>query len=156
MPSFDDPTLIRRPDRERLCAALVDARSRTLRTFAAYERALRSAGLQVPYSPEVNPPLWELGHVGWFQEYWIGRNPERLRGVAADPDVARSASALSNADGLYDGCTTRAGSSTRRAGACHCPTLPKRVPTWDARWSRHCGSWRDRRARPKVRCISPG
>jgi ergothioneine biosynthesis protein EgtB len=102
MPTFDDPALIRRPDRERLCAALVDARSRTLRTFGAYERALRTAGLQIPYSPEVNPPLWELGHVGWFQEFWIGRNPERLRGVAADPEVARGASALSNADGLYD------------------------------------------------------
>jgi gamma-glutamyl hercynylcysteine S-oxide synthase len=102
MPTFDDPALIRRPDRERLCAALVDSRSRTLRTFASYERALRGTGLQIPYSAEVNPPLWELGHVGWFQEYWIGRNPERLRGVAADPEVARSASALSNADGMYD------------------------------------------------------
>lgn len=102
MPTFDDPALIRRPDRERLCAALVDSRSRTLRTFASYERALRGTGLQIPYSAEVNPPLWELGHVGWFQEYWIGRNPERLRGVAANPEVARSASALSDADGLYD------------------------------------------------------
>src|SRR5690242_5074595 len=102
MPTFDDPALIRRPDRDRLCAALVDSRSRTLRTFGGYERALSGTGLQIPYSTEVNPPLWELGHVGWFQEYWIGRNPERLRGVAADPEVARSASALSNADGLYD------------------------------------------------------
>lgn len=102
MSTFDDPALIRRPDRDRLCAALVDSRSRTLRTFGAYERALRAAGLQIPYSAEVNPPLWELGHVGWFQEYWIGRNPERLRGVAADPAVTRGASALSNADGLYD------------------------------------------------------
>jgi gamma-glutamyl hercynylcysteine S-oxide synthase len=102
MASLDDPALIRRPDRERLSAALVDSRARTLRTFGAYERALRAAGLQVPYSVEVNPPLWELGHVGWFQEYWIGRNPQRTRGVAADPEVPRGASALTNADGLYD------------------------------------------------------
>jgi iron(II)-dependent oxidoreductase len=102
MLTLDDPTLARRPDRDRLSAALVDSRAATLRTFAAYERALRTAGLQVPYSAQVNPPLWELGHVGWFQEYWIGRNPDRVRGIDADPEAPRGESCLANADGLYD------------------------------------------------------
>jgi len=102
MPTIDDPILIRCADRDRLSAALTDSRSRTLRTFAAYERSLRDDGLQIPYSAEVNPPLWELGHVGWFQEYWIGRNPQRLLGIAADPDVRRSGSSLANSDKLYD------------------------------------------------------
>ncbi len=102
MPIIDDPVLMRRPDRERLMAAIADTRASTLRTFTDYERALGANGMRVPYSPEVNPPLWELGHVGWFQEYWIGRNSQRLVGVTADPDAARSASNLTNADGLYD------------------------------------------------------
>jgi len=102
MAIVDDPVLIRRPDPERLGAALVDSRARTLQTFAAYERALAATGFRIPYSPEVNPPLWELGHVGWFQEYWIGRNPQRQRGVGADPLVQRTASRLPDSDSLYD------------------------------------------------------
>jgi iron(II)-dependent oxidoreductase len=41
----------------------------------------------------VNPPLWELGHVAWFQEFWCLRRraPERI----AD-------SILRGADALYD------------------------------------------------------
>ena len=102
MPIIDDPALIRCGDREQLGAALLESRANTLRTFACYERSLRATALQVPYSAEVNPPLWELGHVGWFQEYWIGRNPQRARGIAADPDAPRAAPSLVNADALYD------------------------------------------------------
>ncbi len=102
MRDTDEAALIRRPDRDRLSAALAASRADTLRTFEAIERALAPSRLQVPYSPELNPPLWELGHVGWFQEYWIGRNPHRHRGVAADPDAARAASILPGADRLYD------------------------------------------------------
>ncbi|MEX0804182.1 MAG: DinB family protein, partial [Candidatus Binatia bacterium] len=29
-----------------------------------------------PRLPTVNPPLWEIGHVAWFQEFWLLR---RLR-----------------------------------------------------------------------------
>jgi ergothioneine biosynthesis protein EgtB len=91
---------IRHGGRTALAAALADARARTLRLFGAYEAAL-PRGMEVPYAPELNPPRWEVGHVGWFEEYWIGRNPHRRRGVAADPDVARAASALAGADALY-------------------------------------------------------
>src|SRR6267378_2142525 len=41
----------------------------------------------------VNPVLWELGHVAWFQEYWC----LRLRS-----DESLSESALEGADALYD------------------------------------------------------
>ena len=30
-----------------------------------------------PRLPTVNPPLWEIGHIGWFQEFWVLRH---LRG----------------------------------------------------------------------------
>src|ERR1700758_2597769 len=102
MAIVDDPILIRSPDAQRLGAALVDSRARTLEIFAAYERSLASEGFRIPYSPEVNPPLWEIGHVGWFQEYWIARNPQRQRGIGADPQAPRAPSRLANSDALYD------------------------------------------------------
>jgi iron(II)-dependent oxidoreductase len=42
----------------------------------------------------VNPPRWEVGHVGWFQEYWC------LRGGSEElPSI------LPNADALYNSAT---------------------------------------------------
>jgi iron(II)-dependent oxidoreductase len=38
----------------------------------------------------LEPPIWEMGHVGWFQEYWLLR---RLDGAAP---------LLPGADGIYD------------------------------------------------------
>jgi ergothioneine biosynthesis protein EgtB len=82
-----------------LAQALLDARADTLATFAAFERAL--PGLGVPQREELNPPLWELGHIGWFQEFWLGRNPERHRGAQADPDRPRPAGVRAEGDALY-------------------------------------------------------
>ncbi len=58
--------------------------------------------LVVPRRPSLNPPLWELGHIGWFQEYWIARNPQRDRGAAADADAARLPGLRAQSDALYD------------------------------------------------------
>jgi iron(II)-dependent oxidoreductase len=41
----------------------------------------------------VNPPLWEMGHIAWFQEYWCLRRKGQV--TAAD-------SILEGADALYD------------------------------------------------------
>jgi iron(II)-dependent oxidoreductase len=46
-----------------------------------------------PYYPIVNPPLWEFGHIAWFQEYWCLR---RL------PDDRFLPSMLEHADAWYD------------------------------------------------------
>lgn len=81
------------------------ARERTLAIADAYAAALQPAGMRVPYQPTLNPPLWELGHIGWFQEYWIGRNRERDRGVECDPAHARGPSLLQAADSFYDSST---------------------------------------------------
>ena len=83
-----------------LAEALQASRADTLATFAAYERAL--PGLVVALRDELNPPLWELGHIGWFQEVWTARNRARAAGAAADPELPRSAPLRSNADALYD------------------------------------------------------
>jgi iron(II)-dependent oxidoreductase len=42
----------------------------------------------------VNPPLWELGHVGWFQEFWCLRKAGK-----------GASSILPNADALYNSAT---------------------------------------------------
>jgi iron(II)-dependent oxidoreductase len=42
----------------------------------------------------VNPPRWEVGHIGWFQEFWC------LRGGSEE-----RASILPNADALYNSAT---------------------------------------------------
>lgn len=92
---------LRRGGREALRAALQRERARTLSLVEAYVRALGPA-LAVPYAPGLNPPLWEWGHVAWFQQWWIGRNQQRDRGIACEPAHARPASDLAGADGWYD------------------------------------------------------
>lgn len=47
-----------------------------------------------PRLPIVNPPLWELGHLGWFEERWCLRY--RGQGRALGPSL------LDRADALYD------------------------------------------------------
>src|SRR5262245_15932960 len=64
----------------------IDARSRTL----DLARDLSDDQLRVPLLPTINPFLWEIGHVAYFQEYWA------LRHAAKMPPM------LDAADGLYD------------------------------------------------------
>lgn len=78
----------RRLGKADLAQALQHSRQRTLALFAAYEAALGPA-LAVPLRPEFNPPLWELGHIGWFADWWIARHPQHHLGLKADPDAQR-------------------------------------------------------------------
>ena len=48
---------------------MLEARRRTL----AIVEELSDEQLRVPYMEIINPPLWELGHVAWFQEKWMLR-----------------------------------------------------------------------------------
>jgi iron(II)-dependent oxidoreductase len=68
---------------------LHDARRRT----RALTRDLEGTQLFGPKLAIVNPVLWELGHVAWFQERWC----LRLR-----PDESLCDSLLEGADALYD------------------------------------------------------
>ena len=77
-------------------------RAQLLALFDGFERALGRDGLRIAFDPVLNLPLWELGHIGWFEEYWLARHPDRRRGIACDPGVGREVSVLAGADGFYD------------------------------------------------------
>jgi ergothioneine biosynthesis protein EgtB len=94
--SIDSPAM-RGAGRELLSLALMDARNYTLRLLGEYEKTL-GPDCAVPRLTELNPPLWELGHIGWFAEWWTGRNLHRHQGRRADPDAARLASIEPGAD----------------------------------------------------------
>ena len=83
-----------------LAAALQASRRDTLDTLAQYEAAL--PGLTVPHHADLNPPRWELGHIHWFAQHWLARNPERARGSGADPLAQRSAALAPDDDRLFD------------------------------------------------------
>ncbi len=68
---------------------LLDARERTLALYAH----LDLSRVAFPCIPIVNPALWELAHIAWFQEYWCLRRTQKgeLR-----------PSLLEGADALFD------------------------------------------------------
>jgi iron(II)-dependent oxidoreductase len=73
------------PDARTLAAWLEDARGRTLSLI----EDLSDQQLLGPHLAIVNPLLWEIGHVAWFQEKWVLR---RSGQPSLRPD----------ADALYD------------------------------------------------------
>jgi ergothioneine biosynthesis protein EgtB len=81
---------MRRLDKQALRTALLDARQYT----NAQLEDLDDAQWNVPYLPIINPPLWELGHVGWFMEHWCLRQQGSGRPLAP--------SLLAAADRWYD------------------------------------------------------
>jgi ergothioneine biosynthesis protein EgtB len=59
--------------------------------------------LSVPPSPGMNPPLWEWGHIAWFQEWWTVRNRQRHLGTrSASSGEDFDGSWLPDADALYN------------------------------------------------------
>ncbi|WP_427913732.1 selenoneine synthase SenA [Ramlibacter sp. MMS24-I3-19] len=98
---YSAATRVRQGSRDDVRAALVWQRERTLAIADAYVEAL-GPQLAVPYSVLLNPPRWELGHVAWFQDWWIARNRERDLGTRCDPDHERPPATLADADRWFD------------------------------------------------------
>jgi len=90
---------MRQAKAKELTAALQELRMHTLSAFRAYEHANR---LHIPFQPELNPPLWELGHIAWFQEYWIGRNKHRFEGTDWQIGRPQHTSLLITSDQWFD------------------------------------------------------
>ncbi len=97
-----DSPKVREAGRDVLSLALMDARNHTLHLFAQFQSALEKVDFVVPLLPTLNPPLWELGHVAWFQEHWIGRNLQRSQGARCDPAGPRLPSIETGADRWWD------------------------------------------------------
>ncbi len=95
--SIDSPGM-RRAGHDVLSLALMDARNHTLHLMAQLETVSATPGAALLARPELDPPLWTLGQVGWFQERWIARNLQRHRGIHADPQAAGLASVESRAE----------------------------------------------------------
>jgi ergothioneine biosynthesis protein EgtB len=74
---------VRSSDRDVLSLAMMDARNYTLALFDAFA-PLAADGYTVPYAPSLEPPLWLLGHVGWFTERLALRAADASRAAAFD------------------------------------------------------------------------
>ena len=86
---------------ETLAQALSDTRQRTLGLMQAWQAALPD--LAVPPRPGMNPPLWEWGHIAWFQEWWTVRNRQRCEGTrSASWGDGFGPSRMPRADALYN------------------------------------------------------
>lgn len=110
-------------DPERLAQAMVQARQDTLDLLDDFADALGDRAMSVPQRAEVNPPLWEFGHVAWFTDHWIRRNPGRALGVDADTEaLALGPEPFADADALYNSAVLAHGDRWA-AGLRDLPTL---------------------------------
>jgi ergothioneine biosynthesis protein EgtB len=75
--------------------ALIDAHERTWSVLSN----LSPDQWRVPYHPGINPPLWEFGHVAWFNEWWVLRD---AYWDARDQNLTRRPSILTGADRWFD------------------------------------------------------
>src|ERR1700730_8031702 len=89
-----------------LARDLREARART----QALPADLSDAHWMGPRLPIVNPIVWEVGHLGWFQEFWTLRH------------TRRRAPLVPNCDALYD--SAQVAHDTRR--------VAPRCPCWAA------------------------
>ena len=84
---------MRQSNQAQLAAALRSTRARTLKVFDQFQ----PEQLALPYSTIVNLPLWEIGHLAWFQEYWCLRQSNQPTDYAPIRN-----SCFESADGLFD------------------------------------------------------
>lgn len=100
----DPAQLARTSDAAFLRDALLRTRERTLGLLADYVAALGES-CEVPRRAELNPPLWEICHVAWFQDWWLARNPDWAQGVQCKHDLPKLQSRLPNADARLNSST---------------------------------------------------
>ncbi len=80
-----------------LADALQDARDYTLALFDCFAAAGLDASEKVPLLAIVNPPLWELGHIAWFAEWFILRDAQ-----SSDPGAAQRVPLLTKGDDWFN------------------------------------------------------
>ncbi len=82
---------------EELSKALQDARDYTLQLFECFCAEGLDVPGKVPVSSNVSPPLWMLGHIAWFAEWYILREAE-----SSAPTAAKRTSLLTKGDDWFD------------------------------------------------------
>lgn len=75
-----------------LARALREAREYTLSIYAHLDERQQ----RFPYRATINPARWEVGHIGWFQEFWCQRYS------ADDPSGHRVPPRVAQADQWWD------------------------------------------------------
>ena len=83
-----------------LDAALQDARQHTMALFDALAAAGYAQSAQVPRLAILNLPLWELGHIAWFAEWFVLREAS-----SSAPGDAMGPSLLARGDDWFDSNT---------------------------------------------------
>jgi ergothioneine biosynthesis protein EgtB len=101
IPDVDSPAM-RHGGADVLSLALMDARNHTLHLISQFEPEVRVPDSATHEADRSNPPLWTLGHIGWFQERWVARNLQRHLGRQSDPTATRLPSIEPNADAWWD------------------------------------------------------
>lgn len=77
--------------------ALQDARRYTLALYDSFVAAGLDTPGRMPGLPHINPPLWELGHIAWFAEWYVLREAE-----SSEPTGANRTSLLTKGDDWFD------------------------------------------------------
>jgi ergothioneine biosynthesis protein EgtB len=90
----------RRAPPDALAQALCSARDYTLGLFDALAVDGYGAPHAVPRLATINPPLWELGHLAWFAEWYIVRGAH-----SSHPAAAERPSLLTCGDDWFDSNT---------------------------------------------------
>ncbi|WP_052452189.1 selenoneine synthase SenA [Noviherbaspirillum autotrophicum] len=83
-----------------LAGALQDAREYTLTLFDCFTSTGLDVPRKVPLLTEVHPPLWELGHIAWFAEWYVLREAQ-----SSAPHAAQRTSLLTKGDDWFDANT---------------------------------------------------
>ena len=69
-------------NRQRLAGLMRDFRARTLGLVADLDEGQMIG----PRLAIVNPPLWEIGHIAWFTEFWVLRHLKKKKPLLANGD----------------------------------------------------------------------
>lgn len=93
-------TSLRTANAAQLAACLQDARDRTITLFDRFAAAGLDQTHRVPPLDILNPPLWELGHIAWFAEWFVLR-----QAASSAPYDAQKSSLLTMGDDWFDANT---------------------------------------------------
>lgn len=75
---LDDFSDLRLLSKTQLVVETQQARAATLKLLNAFVRNFPKDTAWRERFPWINPPLWEFGHIAWFQEYWLLRRTSEI------------------------------------------------------------------------------